>query len=439
MDTYPLARPTPTFKLTDVAPYLSIATNYGFANYMFQSNEGPSFEAHQFLFTGTAAPVAPNTLNDYYKYFVQDNPPAASGCPIQTLLYWIDPTQTTWKTPPLGSECYAHDTLVTSAAKCSGGACDNGISWRYYVPQAGNIWDAPESIPEVCYGVNDITNVGTKCGTLNSGNIASWNNHMSFYSTMNNAPIFTDIASCGLQAISWVIPDGAWSDHPEMQGGPALGPSWVADIVNAIGNTSTTGNCNYWGSGSNPTTDVEPTAIFIVWDDWGGFYDHIDPTPYVYIGTGSEMSGFTCKYPNGWGCGYTHGFRVPFLVVSEYTGNGTIANPSGYISGECGVAGYPGCPNLTAPFVHDFGSILAFTEFNFGLLNIDQSGGHGYADYNALDWDSRHMIPPLSDFFGLYVNGTTPGRAFIPITSNYPGGFFQTYYNTHSPTGPDSD
>jgi phospholipase C len=45
---------------TDVQPYFDIATNYGFANYMFQTNEGPSFEAHQFLFTGTSAGVAPN-------------------------------------------------------------------------------------------------------------------------------------------------------------------------------------------------------------------------------------------------------------------------------------------------------------------------------------------------------------------------------------------
>lgn len=385
------------------------------------------------MFTGTAAPVAPNTSNDYWKYFVQNNPPAASGCPVQTDLSWIDPTQTAFTTPPLSYECYAHDTLVTSAAKCNNGVCDNGISWRYYVPQPGDIWDAPEAIPEVCYGVNDITNAGAKCGSLANSN---WTTHMSFYSTMNNAPIFTDIANCQLQKISWVIPDAAWSDHPEVPGGPALGPSWVADIVNAVGNTSSSGNCNYWGSGTN-TNSIEPTAIFIVLDDWGGFYDHIDSTPYVYIGGGTEGS-FTCGAPNGWGCGYTHGFRVPFLVVSEYTGSGSIANPSGYISGKCGVTGYPNCPNTSNPkYLHDFGSILNFTEYNFGLGFIDQSGKNGYADRNALDSAGGNI--PLSDFFGLYVNSTTPGRSFTAITNNYPASFFQTYYNTHSPTGPDSD
>jgi len=137
-----------------------------------------------------------------------------------------------------------------------------------------------------------------------------------------------------------------------------------------------------------------------VWDDWGGFYDHVAPQN-AYIGGGSEQNGFTCtEAPNDWGCGYTYGFRVPFLVVSEYTG-GNLQNGS-YISGACG-PGQPvsQCPNLgpLQIYQHDFGSILAFTEFNFDLLNIDQSGNKGYADYNALDWGGpQHNNVPLSDF-----------------------------------------
>jgi phospholipase C len=43
-----------------IQPYFDIAKNYGYANYMFQTNQGPSFEAHQFLFSGTSAPTASN-------------------------------------------------------------------------------------------------------------------------------------------------------------------------------------------------------------------------------------------------------------------------------------------------------------------------------------------------------------------------------------------
>ena len=45
-----------------VQPYFDIATNYGFANRMFQTNQGPSFPAHQFIFGGTSAPQASTSL-----------------------------------------------------------------------------------------------------------------------------------------------------------------------------------------------------------------------------------------------------------------------------------------------------------------------------------------------------------------------------------------
>ena len=67
----------------------------------------------------------------------------------------------------------------------------------------------------------------------------------------------------------------------------AGGPSWVAAIVNAIGNSP------YWSN----------TAIIIVWDDWGGWYDHVPPPPRLADGT-------------KWGAGYVYGFRVPLIVVS---------------------------------------------------------------------------------------------------------------------------
>jgi phospholipase C len=71
--------------------------------------------------------------------------------------------------------------------------------------------------------------------------------------------IFNDISSGSLPAVSWVIPDEANSDHPGS--GSDTGPSWVASVVNAIGDSP------YWSS----------TAIVITWDDWGGFYDHVKP------------------------------------------------------------------------------------------------------------------------------------------------------------------
>src|SRR5580704_1698191 len=52
-------------------PYFQLAEQYGFANYMFQTNQGPSYSAHQFLFSGTSAPIAYPTT--YYDYFADEH------------------------------------------------------------------------------------------------------------------------------------------------------------------------------------------------------------------------------------------------------------------------------------------------------------------------------------------------------------------------------
>ena len=141
--------------------------------------------------------------------------------------------------------------------------------------------------------------------------------------------VLADIRNCNLRSVSWVIPAGQNSDHagnPDNTGGPA----WVAAIVNAIGNNPACPNGEvYW----------QNTAIFITWDDWGGWYDHEPPT--------------ILPRPQG---DYQYGFRVPLIVVSAYT-------PAGYISN----------------FRYDFGSILRFIEHNFGI----PEGQLNFADRRA--------------------------------------------------------
>jgi hypothetical protein len=163
---------------SDVQPYFDIATYYGFANYMFQTNEGPSFEAHQFLFTGTSAPVAPN--NNYYLDFLAENPTSdnSSGCALGTSHpKWVDPTGVDILDPRQNPvECYTHDSLVTAATDCLHHNCDKGFTWAYYTPTPGSIWTAPAAIPEVCYGENDLNDVGEACGSTNGG--SEWNDHV---------------------------------------------------------------------------------------------------------------------------------------------------------------------------------------------------------------------------------------------------------------------
>src|SRR5882762_6870939 len=76
-------------KTSDVAPYVMLAQQYGWANFMFQTNQGPSAPAHQFIFAGTSAPTENDDLN---ATFVTENP-SGLGClaPLNAAYKLISP------------------------------------------------------------------------------------------------------------------------------------------------------------------------------------------------------------------------------------------------------------------------------------------------------------------------------------------------------------
>jgi phospholipase C len=270
----------------DVAPYFQLAERFTFADRMFQTNQGPSFPAHQFLISGTSAPTASSDL------FAAENPHLAphatsfAGCkaPPGTYVAMIDPSG---KESSNQFPCFEHPTLTDLLDS-------HKIDWRYYTPGANSIWNGPNAIQHIRLGPD-------------------WAGHVVLQQTR----VLTDIAKATLAPVSWIIPNGYASDHPAYNNG--TGPSWVASIVNAIGNST------YWAE----------TAVIIVWDDWGGFYDHVAPRIYD---------------------SYEYGFRIPMIVVSPYA-------KLGYVSHE----------------IHDFGSILKFIEEVYNLPSL------GYADARADD------------------------------------------------------
>ena len=317
----------PQFKYVnpaEVAPYFQLAQQYTFCDRMFQTNQGPSFPAHQFIISGTSAPSA------HTESCAAENPGGLkntflnSGCTApgnETVAILDTNGNESTKIYP----CFEHATLTDELDA-------QKISWKYYVPSAGIIWNAPNAIKHMC--VPDAT------GTLCTG--SDWTNHV----ILNQTQILTDIANGNLPAVSWVIPTAQASDHPQKNTG--LGPSWVASVVNSIGNSS------YWSS----------TAIFITWDDWGGWYDHVSP-PII--------------------SSYEFGFRVPLIVVSPFAKSGFVSHQT-----------------------HDFGSILKFIEATFGLATV------GYADVNADD---------LSDCFNFQQ---TP-LPFQTITARYDAAYFLSH------------
>jgi hypothetical protein len=238
------------------------------------------------------------------------------------------------------------------------------------------------------------------------------------------APPLEDIENCNLAQVSWVTPDGLYSDHPGA-GSSFVGPAWVAAIVNAIGtaNTCDAGK-GYWSD----------TLILVTWDDWGGWYDHVKPP---------------LGYPDLSGGQYVYGFRVPLLVVSAYNKHTTNGQQgfTGYISGACQSPG--NCQNQRPPFIHDFGSILNFVEYAFGQIGEVYPAYH-YADWLARDGPnnptvcSRLLCPyGLSDFFYFGQTPTTFQTIVLPpVLNGYNAEYFEnlgTHPGDPPPQDPDDD
>lgn len=144
----------------------------------------------------------------------------------------------------------------------------------------------------------------------------NWNPLPAFESFKNNqsrmknladpAQFSTDVANSKLASVVWIMPEtDQTSEHPPYN--ITAGENDVVSILNTVMKSQ------YWNS----------TAVFVTWDDWGGWYDHVPP-PQVDQ--------------------YGYGFRVPCLIISPYAKQGFVDNTQG-----------------------DFTSILKFIETVYSL------------------------------------------------------------------------
>ena len=295
-----------------IQPYWKLAKEYALADHMFQTQGSGSFAGHQDLIRG-------NTAINSSESLIDDPRGQPWGCDA--------PASTT--TPVLTSSghyigagpfpCLSYDTLRDLLDA-------KHVSWRYYIPgtsvSVGGLWNAFDAIQAVREGPEWSTNI-----------------------SIPEKNIFTDLTNHTLASVSWVIPDFANSDHPHA--GSDTGPSWVAQVVNAIGQS------RYWKS----------TAVVVVWDDWGGWYDHVPPPQLDYEGLG---------------------FRVPMLVISPYVKADTISHTQ-----------------------YEFGSIVRFIENNWSLGRLQ------------LSTDRRAQS--IGD---LFTFSASP-RKFRPVRAKYSRSFFE--------------
>lgn len=320
MDGFDLA--TPGFSKYDayqyvdpaqIRPYWTLAHQYVLADHMFQTEGSGSFTAHQDLIAGGTAISENESLIDN-----PNEQPWACDAPAGTTVPVIDRiTKHELMHGPF--PCLSYPTLrdVLDPA---------GLSWRFYYPAPPGVgpsllWDAFSAIKAVRYSPQWVNN------------------------RVLDSQIFSDIDDGGLANVSWVTPNAPNSDHPGENSD--TGPSWVTQVVDAIGEGP------QWNS----------TAIIVVWDDWGGFYDNVRPPQIRYTGLG---------------------FRVPCLIISPYAKK-----------------------NYVSKTQYEFGSILKFIEDNWSLKRIGTS-------------DADPTTNSIVDSFDF----TKPARKFVPIKAKYSKEFF---------------
>ncbi|HEV3090034.1 MAG TPA: alkaline phosphatase family protein [Candidatus Cybelea sp.] len=329
--TYPYQYVNPN----DIAPYWDMAKQYVLSDRTFQDQGSGSFTAHQELIAGGTDLDSSEALIDNPSWFPWgcDGNPSGPHREVTAII------KRGGKVYPLAGPfpCFTYTSMRDLLDAKS-------VSWKFYAekvykyeakdPQRGNtagIWSAFDAIKAVRYSSEWKTNV-----------------------TQNNLVFFHDLAKNQLPAVSWITPDGVNSDHPG--DGSDTGPSWVASIVNAVGQSS------YWNS----------TAVIVLWDDWGGLYDHVPPPE-----------------PRTWEGG--PGFRVPLLIVSPYVK-----------------------PHVEHT-VYEFGSILHFIEDNWNLGTLGKNDEHSTSLGNAFDFDMAprkfKVIPSkysLKFFLRQKPSGTPP-------------------------------
>ncbi len=257
-------------KPAQIQPYWTMAKRYVLADRMFPTENSGDFSAHQDLIRGSSAMDSHKSLIDFPTH-------GPWGCDAQKGTQTPLITQSNQYIAGGPAPCLSYATLrdLLDAKK---------VSWKYYAPPlftgglSGAYWNAFDAIAAVRYGPEWTTNVSSP-----------------------ETNVLTDISKGTLGAVSWVSPNDQDSDHAGF-GKSDTGPKWVAQVVNAVGKSK------YWNS----------TAIVVLWEDWGGWYDHVPPPQLDYAGLG---------------------IRVPMIVISPYAKTSYVSHTQ-----------------------YEFGSVVSFVE-----------------------------------------------------------------------------
>jgi phospholipase C len=268
----------------------------------FASAQGPSFPNHLYTIAAQSggAHDNPRRTGFFSNTFGCDAPP-------QQLVEVVDSEGNVKKVRP----CFDFLTLGDLLNR-------KGVPWAYYAAredQRGYIWSAYAAIRR--YRMHP----------------ERWQQHMF---PVDN--VIADIRANKLPPVTWITPRFELSEHPEYNF--CHGENWSTKVIDAIMRS------DMW----------KDTAIFLTWDDYGGFYDHVPP-PQV------DDFGF--------------GIRVPLIVISPYAKQGKVSHELG-----------------------EFSSVLRFIEDNWNLRQLTHRDREATPLLSAFDFSQEPRPPdplPLRD------------------------------------------
>ena len=244
----------------DIPNYWAYAGNFVLQDHMFEPNSSWSLPAHLF------------TVSEWSARCDSDD---ADSCTNEVSHPGDPPDFNTARHPNAQPPTYAWTDLTYLLHRAH-------VSWRYYVAKG----DEPDCANDRLITCPRVSQSASTPGIWNPLPYFTTVQQDDQLQNIQSVHHFVTAAQTGhLPSVSWVVPSEAVSEHPRAR--VSAGQSYVTGLVNAVM--------------SGP--DWKSTAIFLTWDDWGGFYDHVAP-PVV------DENGY--------------GLRVPGLVISPWARRGFI-------------------------------------------------------------------------------------------------------------------
>jgi phospholipase C len=298
---------------SDIPNYWALAREFVLSDNFFSSLHGPSFPNHLYTIAAQSGGV-------------EDNPglkpdaapaPGVGPCPTATScaepgeaglepddIPSLNQTSGVWgcdarprtKVRVLDQEgdvieiypCFDFETLGDELS-------DAGVSWKMYAPGVGDFDGGFQGSAGYIWTVYD--------AIRHIRDSPEWQKHV-----VTTDQFVTDAQNGTLPSVSWISTPSAVSEHPPAS--TCAGENWTLSLLQALASGSA------WND----------SVVFVTWDDFGGFYDHVAPTQIDKFGLG---------------------FRVPFLAISPFAKKGVIDHTQA-----------------------EFSSVLRFIEQDFGLAPL---------------------------------------------------------------------